>query len=203
MQCLYNYTFPDIGDMKLGNVGIRKSLEINVETNILLKVKDASENLRKALIDSSKYRNVNLCIKFQTVNGPWRTCRVQIGNPNSSSKIENSKWHQKLSMKSKRQKESKRPLFKGSGFKDPKNGALLTVTGPLPAPLAVVWGWVNLILKVHELKGKPPLPMMLPKGRAYCFLCGPHEGPMIPAWSLLFSGSRGPTVLDSQSQLQG
>lgn len=48
--------------MKLGNVGIRKSLEINVETNILLKVKDASENLRKALIDSSKYRNVNLCI---------------------------------------------------------------------------------------------------------------------------------------------
>lgn len=69
-MALYNYTFPDMGDMKLGNVGISKSLEINVETNILLKVKDASENLRKALIDSSKYRNVNLCIQFQTVNGP-------------------------------------------------------------------------------------------------------------------------------------
>lgn len=69
-MALYNYTFPDMGDMKLGNVGIRKSLEINVETNILLKVKDASENLRKTLIDSSKYRNVNLCIQFQTVNGP-------------------------------------------------------------------------------------------------------------------------------------
>lgn len=44
-------------------------------------------------------------------------------------------------------------------------------------PLAMAWGWVNLILKVHELKGKPPLPMTLTKGRTYCFLCGPHEGP--------------------------
>ena len=59
---LHNYTFPDVGDMKLGNVGIGKSLEINVENNILLKVKDASENLREALIDSSQHRNVNLCI---------------------------------------------------------------------------------------------------------------------------------------------
>ena len=59
---LYNYDFPDVGDLELGNIGTGKKLEINVETNNLYKVKDSFESLTKALIDSPRYININLCI---------------------------------------------------------------------------------------------------------------------------------------------
>lgn len=59
---LYNYDFPDVGDLELGNIGTGKILEINVETNNLFKVKDSFESLMKALIDSPPYTNINLCI---------------------------------------------------------------------------------------------------------------------------------------------
>lgn len=92
-------------------------------------------------------------------------------------------------MKSKRQKESKRPLFKGSGFRI-KHRALLTVTGPWPAPSCGVVD--NLILKVHELKAKP---------LSYCFLRGHSRGAHDPCLVIASLRRRGPTVLDSQSQL--
>lgn len=59
---LYNYDFPVVGDLELGNIGTGKKLEINVKTNNLFKVKDSFESLMKALIDSPPYMNINLCI---------------------------------------------------------------------------------------------------------------------------------------------
>lgn len=43
-----------------------------------------------------------------------------------------------------------------------QNTGLCSLWLGLGLPLAVVWGWVNLILKVHELKGKPPLLLLPP-----------------------------------------
>lgn len=59
---LYNYDFPDVDDLELGNIGTGKKLEINVKTNNLFKVKDSFESLMKALIDSPPYMDINLCI---------------------------------------------------------------------------------------------------------------------------------------------
>ena len=70
---------------------------------------------------------------------------------------------------------------RGQASRIQKTGHYSLWLGLCPPPLAVVWGWVNLILKVHELKENLLSPWCCPKAELTASSVVLMRGP----WSLL------------------